>query len=76
MFRKVFAIVVGGLCTYEVVALSTGKVPTITRLCWNVRGTTAGRVAIWGAGGVLMYHLLVEEDAVQSVVDAVVEALP
>lgn len=67
---------VAGLCTYEVFAITTGKAPTITRLCWRVRKTWPGRVAVWTAGGVLMYHLLVEEDVVQGVMDTISEALP
>ena len=67
---------VAGLCTDEVFALTPGKAPTITRLCWKVRGTWPGRVAVWTAGGILMHHLLVENDVVGSVADAVVDALP
>lgn len=64
------------LCSYEVFAIATGKVPTITRICWKIRSTWPGRVAVWVAGGALMYHLLVEEDVVQGVVDTITEALP
>lgn len=69
-------IAVAILCGYEVFAITTGKVPTITRLCWRVRGSWPGKMALWLAGGALMYHLLVEEDVVQGVVDTIAEAMP
>lgn len=67
---------VTGLCIYEVFAITTGKAPTITRLCWRVRGTWPGRIMVWTAGGILMHHLLVENDVVQDVVDTIAEAMP
>jgi len=69
-------VAVAVLCAYEVIAIATGKIPTITRLCWRVRGSWPGKVALWLAGGALMYHLLVEEDVVQGIADVVSEAMP
>jgi hypothetical protein len=62
--RRAGAWLVGGLCAYEVTALATGRVPTISRACWWLRKQhPLGGVAIWTALGVLSWHLLVDEDA-------------
>jgi len=60
------------LCAYEAVAILTGQVPTITSLCWRARNTWTGRVVIWLGMGYLAYHLLVEQDGIANVVEALV----
>jgi hypothetical protein len=64
------AALVVGLCVYEAGAILTGKVPTITSIAWRIRGTFPGRVVIWGALGVLAYHLMVEQDVVGQAAEA------
>lgn len=54
-------VLVAGLCVYEVAAIASGRVPTITALAWKLRKHPVGHVAIWGALGWLSWHLLVEE---------------
>lgn len=49
-------------CQYEAHALATGRVPTITRLCWRWRHTYRGLAVIVAAIGWLVYHLLVDDD--------------
>lgn len=56
--------IVGSGCAYELVALTTGKIPTISRACWWLRKKhPLGGVVIWTAMGILSWHLLVDDDA-------------
>lgn len=67
-------IVVGLGCAYEVVAIASGKVPTITSFAWRARKTWWGKGLIWNAVGYLSWHLLIEE-AVIAMEEAIEEAL-
>lgn len=54
------AILVAGLCTYEVTAIATGKVPTITAVWHKLREDKIGRLGLWLALGWLIEHLFGE----------------
>ena len=45
-------------CTYEIIALTTRKVPTITRILRTVGATPAGRVPLWLWTGYVAWHFL------------------
>jgi hypothetical protein len=60
MMRKAGAVTVGVLCAYELAALSTGRIPTVSRVCWWARRHPAGALGIWAGLGVLSWHLLVD----------------
>ena len=52
------AAVVAG-CAYEIVALTTRRVPTITSLVHELgRRGPAGRLAVWAIGGFVAYHFM------------------
>lgn len=48
-------------CVYEVVALTTGKVPTITRLVRIIGRHRAGRALAWLWVGYVAGHFLSED---------------
>jgi hypothetical protein len=58
--RKAGGVTVGVLCGYELAALITGRIPTISALCRVARNNPVAAAAIWGALGVLSWHLLVD----------------
>lgn len=52
------AIVVAG-CVFEVVALTTQKIPTITAVVHSVgRRGLAGRLVVWAIGGFVAFHFM------------------
>jgi hypothetical protein len=54
-------LLVGSLCAYELVALVTDKIPTITRICHTAKNRhPVGAAVVWAGLGVLGYHLLLE----------------
>jgi hypothetical protein len=53
----------GGVCAYELAALSGGPLPTITKMVHSHRDTSQFcRVAVWASLGALAWHLLVEKN--------------
>lgn len=61
--RRVGAIVVAAGCVWEVVAITTGKIPTITKISWKLREShPVGTVVLWGVLGVLAWHLFIDEN--------------
>lgn len=63
MFRPKRAWIVIAVCAYELVALATGWVPTITRICHTVRRHPLGAAATAAGLGYLAHHLLLEQEA-------------
>lgn len=55
------AVALAALCVYEATAIISGRVPTVTSMVWRVRHRNGAKLAIWLAGGYLMWHLLMEE---------------
>jgi hypothetical protein len=53
--------IVVGLCTYELAAICTGRVPTLTELAHRARRHPAGMAAVCAAVGWLWHHLAVED---------------
>ena len=53
------------VCAYELVALGTGYVPTITALCHKARRHPVGSAFVAGCCGWLLHHLLVEQEALR-----------
>lgn len=53
--------IVAGVCAYEVMAIVSGKAPTLTSFAWKARTTWWGKAAIWNSIGYLSWHLLIEE---------------
>lgn len=55
-------ILVGSLCAYEIAALCTQRIPTITKVCHTLRDRhPVGAAFVWAGLGVLGYHLLLEK---------------
>ena len=53
--------IVVGLCGYELAAICTGVVPTITELAHRARRHPAGMAVVCAAVGWLWHHLAVED---------------
>ena len=51
------AIIVAG-CTYEIVAIAGGRVPTITAIVQNVSQWRGGRLALWLWLGFVVDHFI------------------
>ena len=49
------------VCAYELVALATGRIPTITKVSHTVRRHPLGAVSVAAGLGWLAHHLLIEE---------------
>lgn len=47
-------------CMYEIVAITTDRVPTITRIMHNANRNPAGRFVVWLWCGFCAAHFLVE----------------
>lgn len=61
--RRTGAIVVAVGCAYEVAAITSSKVPTISQLSWKLRDRhPVGAAALWGALGILAWHLFMDEN--------------
>ena len=50
------AVIVG--CAYELVALTTGRLPTITKLVKTLGHHPVGRVLVWAWCGFIAWHFL------------------
>jgi len=53
------------VCAYELVALATDCVPTITCLCHKARRHPVGAAVVAGCVGWLLHHLLLEQEALR-----------
>lgn len=52
------AVIVAG-CLYEIVALTTDRVPTITAIVHDIgRRGFLGRLAVWSVGGFVAWHFM------------------
>jgi hypothetical protein len=60
--RKAGAWIVVSGCVYETVAIMSGRIPTITHMSWKLRKNHVGKVVLWGALGLLAWHLFVDEE--------------
>jgi hypothetical protein len=54
-------LIVVGVCAYELAAICTGRVPTLTELAHRARRHPAGMAAVCAAVGWLWHHLAVED---------------
>ena len=59
--RELGAVIVVVGCVYETTAIVTGRIPTITHLSWQARKNHLGKIVLWGALGVLAWHIFVDE---------------
>jgi hypothetical protein len=60
--RKLGGLVVAAGCAYELVALTSRRLPTISELSWRLRDRhPVGAAAIWGGLGILGWHLLIDD---------------
>lgn len=53
-------VVIAG-CAYEIVALLTGKIPTITAIVKRLGRAKLGRLVVWGWCGFVAWHFLEPE---------------
>jgi len=61
--RRAGAIVVAAGCVYEVAAITTSRIPTLSKLSWKLRDAhPAGAVVLWGVMGLLAWHLFMDEN--------------
>jgi len=59
--RKAGAFIVVSGCVYESTAIITGKIPTITHLCWKLRKNHGGKIILWGVLVLFAWHIFVDE---------------
>lgn len=62
--RETQARLVAAACAYEVVAIASGRCPTITKLCHTARRHPLWRLPLVMGWGWLTYHLWCEADEV------------
>lgn len=58
--RRAGAVIVVTGCLYEAAAVTTGKIPTITHIFWQMREKPLGKAAIWALLGAAAWHFFVD----------------